>query len=93
MSGLFCMNESINERLISILLRLQGELTKTLTKLYDGLVDNLRTILQLICPEKALAKPLLKNFQWLILQLFSKENLACVTLNKFRKSVKQLLHL
>ena len=43
------------------ILSLQGKLTKTLTKLYDGLVDNLRTILQLICPGKALAKTLLRK--------------------------------
>ena len=46
---------------LNVFLRLQGKLTKTLTKLYDGLVHNLRTILQLICPEKALAKTLLSK--------------------------------
>ena len=40
------------------ILRVQGKLIKTFTKLYDGLVDNLRTKLQLICSGKAVAKPL-----------------------------------
>ena len=34
----------------------EGKLTKTLTKLYDGLVDILRTFPKLTCPGEALAK-------------------------------------
>ena len=37
-------------------LRLQGKLTKTLTKLYDGLVDNLRTTLKLVLSRKGTCK-------------------------------------
>ena len=57
-----------------IFLRLQGKLTKTLTKLYDGLVDNLRTLLQLICPGKALAKtPLRKHSMVDIATIFKRK--------------------
>ena len=74
-------------------LRLQGKLTETLTKLYDGLVDNLRTTLKLVLSRKGTCKnhfsePSMGG----IVTIFNK-NLACVTSNKFLKSVKQLLHL
>ena len=40
-----------------LFLHLQGMITQSLTKLYDGLVDNMRTLLSLriVCPKKALA--------------------------------------
>ena len=62
---------SKNNLRLEHVLRLQGKLTKTLTKLYDGLVDNLRTTLKLVCPGKALAKITSLNLQWVISQLFS----------------------
>ena len=41
---------------VKTFLNLQGMLTNELTEFYDGLVDNLRTLPQLICPRKTLAK-------------------------------------
>ena len=38
------------------ILRLQGKLTKEVTKLYDGLVDNLRTTLKLVLSRKGTCK-------------------------------------
>ena len=47
----------------------------------------------IIFPGKALAKTTTQMPSTGGIATFSIENLACVTLNRFRKSVKQLLHL
>ena len=74
-------------------LRLQGKLTETLTNLYDVLVEQLQTMPNLTCSKlipklrKALAKSIHRIIGREILQLLSNQNLACVTLNEFPKSV------
>ena len=74
-------------------LRLQGKLANYLPSFTTAWLTTCGQFLYLICPGKARAKTTNQEPSVGDSQLISMKILACVTLNKFRKSVKQLLHL
>ena len=77
----------------TIFLRLQGKLANYLPSFTTAWLTTCGQFLYLICPGKALAKTTNQEPSIGDSQLISMKILACVTLNKSRKSVKQLLHL